>query len=276
MADDVVLPGTGAPVAADEAGTAFVQLMKLAYSADGVRTHVEADSDGLKVKLGTGTNTIGSVLVTSVTPGTGAANLGKAEDAAHTSGDTGIMPLGVRNDADATLSGTDGDYTPFSMTADGKQRVVAGRDQIRISVASGGLTTATTSYAVGDQVGTEFALANAARATGGGGMIVGIILISAADIIGAYDVVFTDSSITLAGDNAAYAISDSDALKIIGVAQLSGALDLGNNRIAQLYSIAMPYVCAATTLYASLITRSAHTFFAAVNDLQLVVFLERN
>jgi hypothetical protein len=39
---------------------------------------------------------IGNVDVTSIVPGTGATNLGKAEDAAHSSGDTGVMPLAVR------------------------------------------------------------------------------------------------------------------------------------------------------------------------------------
>ena len=50
---------------------------------------------------------------TSVTPGTAAANLGKAEDAAHTSGDVGVMSLGVRSDTAAAASGTTGDYEPF-------------------------------------------------------------------------------------------------------------------------------------------------------------------
>lgn len=59
---------------------------------------------------------IGDVDVTSVTPGTTAASLGKAEDAAHASGDTGVMLLGVRNDSLATtLTNTDGDYSPFAL-----------------------------------------------------------------------------------------------------------------------------------------------------------------
>ena len=57
---------------------------------------------------------------TSVTPGTSAAHLGKAEDAAHTSGDTGVMALGVRNDAMATLTSTDGDYSPIAVSSTGR------------------------------------------------------------------------------------------------------------------------------------------------------------
>jgi hypothetical protein len=62
---------------------------------------------------------IGDVDVTSIVPGTGATNLGKAEDAAHSSGDTGVMPLAVRNDDIAALSGADGDYSPMQVNAAG-------------------------------------------------------------------------------------------------------------------------------------------------------------
>ena len=51
-----------------------------------------------------------SVAVTSVVPGTGATNLGKAEDAAHTTGDTGVAILAKRTDTAASSAGTDGDY----------------------------------------------------------------------------------------------------------------------------------------------------------------------
>lgn len=60
-------------------------------------------------------------IVNGVTPGTAATSLGKAEDAAHTSGDVGVMLLGVRNDTHTTgLAGTDGDYTPIGVDASGK------------------------------------------------------------------------------------------------------------------------------------------------------------
>ena len=60
---------------------------------------------------------------TSVTPGTAAANLGKAEDAAHSSGDTGVMALAVANVAQSTF-GADGDYTPQAV--DTKGNLMAG------------------------------------------------------------------------------------------------------------------------------------------------------
>lgn len=51
--------------------------------------------------------------------GTGAAALAKAEDAAHASGDLGIMALGVRKDTAVAL-GADGDYHPPLYDSTGK------------------------------------------------------------------------------------------------------------------------------------------------------------
>ena len=76
-----------------------------------------------------GTNNIGDVDVLSVVPGTGATNLGKPEDGAHTTGDTGALVLGVRNDGGSALAGTDGDYIPLSMDSSG---------YLRVNVAAGG------------------------------------------------------------------------------------------------------------------------------------------
>lgn len=60
---------------------------------------------------------IGDVDVTSVVPGTGATNLGKAEDDAHASAHVGVMALAVRTDTAANRSGTDGDYEPLQISA---------------------------------------------------------------------------------------------------------------------------------------------------------------
>lgn len=66
---------------------------------------------------------IGDVDVTSIIPGTGATNLGKAEDAAHTSGDTGVMDLGVRVDTPNATVAANGDYHYKSTDMVGGQRM---------------------------------------------------------------------------------------------------------------------------------------------------------
>ena len=108
--------------------------------------------------LPAGTNNIGDVDIASIIPGTGATNLGKAEDAAHTSGDVGVMMLGVRTDTRASLGGTTGDYVPPQMNSSGDMRVEVS------SYGSGG--HATTGVAVGVTVtntATLILAANTAR-----------------------------------------------------------------------------------------------------------------
>ena len=52
-------------------------------------------------------------------------NVVQVEDTAHNTGDSGVMALGVRQDSQADF-GADGDYVPFSVTADGELRVTTG------------------------------------------------------------------------------------------------------------------------------------------------------
>lgn len=65
---------------------------------------------------------LGRVFITqtSIAPGTAAGHLGKAEDAAHTSGDTGVLTLCVRQDTAAALATTNGDYIPCATDATGR------------------------------------------------------------------------------------------------------------------------------------------------------------
>lgn len=79
------------------------------------------------VALPAGTNNIGDVDVLSIIPGTGATNLGKAEDAVHTSSDVGVMALGVANEANTALA-ADGDYVPQAADVEGNARIVGNRD----------------------------------------------------------------------------------------------------------------------------------------------------
>ncbi len=60
-----------------------------------------------------------TAVVTSVIPGTGPTNLGKAEDSVHASGDTGVAVWAVRTDSGQALA-SGGDYIPFITDAQGR------------------------------------------------------------------------------------------------------------------------------------------------------------
>jgi len=63
--------------------------------------------------------------------------LSKAEDAAHASGDQGVMGLAVRNDTLASLADTDGDYTPLQVDADGAlYTYLTGSDPLTVNDAA--------------------------------------------------------------------------------------------------------------------------------------------
>jgi hypothetical protein len=98
--------------------------------------------------LPAGTNNIGDVDVLSVVPGTGATNLGKAESATHSSGDTGIMCLAVRNDA-GSLMAADGEYIPFSINSSGELRVTSTAATEVATAADGGALPALTKVVSG-------------------------------------------------------------------------------------------------------------------------------
>lgn len=62
---------------------------------------------------------IGDVDVTSVVPGTGAAELGKAVDSIAGGTDTGVLSLAVRDDVLTTLTVADGDYAQLRVNDEG-------------------------------------------------------------------------------------------------------------------------------------------------------------
>lgn len=239
MADNVAITaGSGTTIATDDVSGVHFQKMKLYASTDGTE-----------------------------------AALSRAEDAAHTDGDHGILALGVRN---YTGAGADGDYSAISVSATGEARIFSHKDQVRIAVQTSSLSTSL-AYAAGDQVGTLLTLANAARASGGSGVITSVLLTNANDVIGAYDVVFFRASVTLASDSSPFSISAADTRSVVAVVPLASAVDLGSGRVAQALNIAVPYDCSGgTSLYAALICRAGHAVFAANADLELVVTVERN
>lgn len=144
MADNIkVTQGAGADpdVATNDKSGRHVQIVQLDIGGDTTVTEltggqkamasslpvvIASDQSALNVALGVGTNNIGDVDVLSVVPGTGATNLGKAEDAVHASGDVGVMALVVRNDAGGTLVNATGDYSPLQVDANGALRVTGG------------------------------------------------------------------------------------------------------------------------------------------------------
>lgn len=203
MADNVTLPGTSEIVATDDVGGGVqYQRMKLSDGIDGSTTHLRV----------------------------------LAEDAAHTSGDTGIMALAVRQATPANLSGTDGDYEPL--------RVDNGRLWVSplgfpVTVQTDVTRPAdTTAYAINDAISNSttspttggFTLSGIARRSGGSVLITDVIVTSSADPATPLqgEVFLFNQAVTNINDNAAFAVSDAEINTCVG--RVGFALeDVGNN-----------------------------------------------
>jgi hypothetical protein len=109
---------------------------------DGDYTLPIADANGkMWVNCSGETLTVGSHAVTNA--GTFAVQTGaeRAEDAAHSTGHTGLFILAVRSDTAASTAGTDGDYTALVTDSAGKLHVNVGNT---VTVASHAVTNAGT------------------------------------------------------------------------------------------------------------------------------------
>lgn len=135
--------------------------------------------------------------------------------------------------------------------------VVAGSSQKWFDIDVPGVTNAI--YAAGDQFGTIIEITNAVRATGGTGWINSMLYYDNDDVQGALDWYFFHDTVTLAADNAAYAVSDTDARKRLFGSYMTYVVDDGANRFGQVAGVSIPYFCTATSLYLALIARTTPT-----------------
>ena len=199
----------------------------------------------------------------------------QTEDTAHTDGDLGVLMMGVRNHN--TGSSADGEYSAISVDPTGNVNTLSRRDCVRLQSAISFTGNPPAAYVSGDQFGLLVTLTGAARVSGGTGTITGVAIQSGSDVVGTFDVVFFESTVTAVADSAAFTLSDADGLKVLGIVPLAGAYDLGVNRVSQAFNLAVPYVCTGgTSLFAVIITRSAFTLVASDFTSNLSVFVERN
>lgn len=175
------------------------------------------------------------------------------------------------------LDGTSGSVEP-----------IEGDTNLGLSVNPKGRTTRvqvtptvdTNIYASGDCLGGLMSIAGAASYSGGGGRILGVVVVDKTQAQrAAMDLYFYSQSVTMAGNNAAFAPSDADQLYMVGQVAL-GSWSYNTafpgtplNSVAtapppasaatSVQSLVVPYVCAATTLYCQAVVRGTPTYTGA-------------
>jgi len=247
-------------------------------------TYTANDADGVEQTYKGYIDTVGSPpvqviipakVIDDLIPGTEATSLGKAEDAAHASGDTGVAVWAVRRDTRAVGSGADGDYS--SVNVDGYGNVYVQTSQNRVLVEAVP-TTAAGAYAAGDVVGTLMTISNAVRAAGLSGVIENIVINDKANVISNLDlVIFKEipSSSTFT-DNAAYTVDVADWDKIAAAVNVDNVYAAAGNRTNQYCPPAgIPFIGVATSIYAVLVCRTAFTL-ASATDLKLALTIRRD
>lgn len=175
LASSTSTDGDYASFKVDATGQLYVtdeDTQALLTTIDAVLDSIKVDTAAMVVDLaaievelldqGTTLDTI-STNITTITGDTTSIDatltaLSKAEDSVHSSGDQGIMALGVRNDAGTALA-ADGDYIPFTTDATGAVRVVdtsTGNDNALANTALANTATVVGTTAT-DLLGTDLA-----------------------------------------------------------------------------------------------------------------------
>lgn len=213
MADNVaVTAGSGTSVATDDVSGVHYQRVKLTDGTADSSTH-------LKVA---------------------------AEDAAHSSGDTGIMALGVRQDTPAALAGTTGDYQPAIFDSIGQQYVVAGASDIVVTVTP---TLDTSAYASGDLLFDSTEAANAARSAGNTTLLESVTIIDKADQKVAFTLVFANANTDFGTANSAPNPDDTETATIVGHVAIAATdyLDMGGASVACIRNLGLLMQTSGTT-----------------------------
>ena len=164
----------------------------------------------------------------------------------------GANGVAVDPSANKNIAGTD---TPtVTLTSD---------NTILIAVAP---TVGTGAYTADDCLGGEMTLTNAASVSGQGGMITGITMSAEDDAADGWaannvEVIFWESD--PAGtytDNTALAVSDADAILVVGSVLLDTKVDMGNVTLLYARNVGLSYQCVGTAnLFATAVNRGGVT-----------------
>jgi hypothetical protein len=130
-------------------------------------------------------------------------------------------------------------------------------------------------YSAGDAVGGLLTFANAARVSGGGGVIKSVVIIDDAGQDAELELWLFDRTFTAMADNAAWAPSEADLENLVGVISTAdsarGWMAAGTPSVITI-DVATRFDLNGTSLFGQLVTRGTPTF-AATDDVTVKVGL---
>lgn len=214
----------------------------------------------------------GRLWVNSTIAAPGATDLTKLEDAAHTSGDAGVMALGVIKATPVAL-GADGDYSPPILDALNRLWTHQVGERSKFAVVP---VVDTNIYAALDIVGGVLTIANWAKSTGGSARLRSLNVWCADGENFEFTIIFFSATPTggTYADQGAATWHANDIPLFIGKVVVASANygTFGADGIATV-QCDLPLPVAATSLFA-LIFATATPTFAAATDLNLMLVAE--
>lgn len=201
----------------------------------------------------------------------------QTEDAASAGGEKLLYAGGVRRSTPTVDTSTAGDFA--GLVVDDQNQLWTRDSLYTPKIVSSGvtLTTATTAYTAGDQVGsTYYTFTNCAISSGGTGVIKGAFLFDVKGIISTYTLFVFKDTVTLAADNAAFTLNTAGDGDKQQAAIQTTTYSLGTPKLGVAQNLNIPYVCTGTSLYVALRTEVGHTFFTASTDLHVGLILDIN
>lgn len=216
-----------------------------------------------------------------------AVRIGQLEDAAHASGDAGIMALAVRNDA-GTAFAADGDYTPLMVDSAGRLYVNVAAGTLALSGEDhigevGGNTTviritptvSTSIYAALDIIGGTQTLTSAMRVSGGSGVLQTITVADDDNEKVALEILLFDSAPSggTYADQGALAHAAGDIDKFLGKVSIASSdyvtVVTGSLAVAT-KTVGLPVkAVGSANLYAIILVGSGTPTYTATSDLDL-------
>jgi hypothetical protein len=172
--------------------------------------------------------------------------------------------------------GGDGASVAALGDAAGRLLVRPAPSTVRIQITP---TIDTAIFASGDCIGGLQDIANAARVSGGSGIIQSILVLDKTQAQrAAIDILFFDRSVTVAGNNAAVAMSDADMAYCLGIVQIgpynTAFPGTPLNSISTLLNVGLPFVLNGTSLYAQAVVRATPTYTASTDLVFTYIILQ--
>ena len=184
-----------------------------------------------------------------------------------------IVKLGLGAEGSHDLVVDSGQQTmansvPVVMASDQLLAVTPGPKQVRISVTP---TIDTGVYTSGDCIGGLMEFTNAARASGGSGIVQSVLTLDKTTAQrSAIDLLFFDRTVTVAGNNSPVAMSDADMAYFLGLVSIgpynTAFPATALNSVSTLLNIGLPFVLSGTSLFVQAVARATPTY-TGVSDL---------